>query len=630
MSTTTTLPPHPHDQISQRSKPGLLPTLPNISTTISSLLSTSSDPDQAQHSPSSEQQSSSLASYLPASVSAAPATMTAWFKKPAAAKSAMKTPRVVSRDSSPSKSVAFSTTSRGDSFSTEIDRRQSQETTSERGRKSRRSSKPKTSYSICYAPPRAGPRHKIQVRARPLLQLHKIESRTRPRPEYELLPSAIFSARLNKAIARFTDSKQGSHVTDLALVRAEKYHEHEAAPVEEDESMDILAIFTGIPKHGLADNKAKLCLGQGVEWDAYRLPNGGYECITMDAHGLKRTVRWVPKKPSKSADPNDENPTRRFKFSAISPNTRRHPVIANLSSAGLDIADSYAMPIPSTSGANSRAASPVERSESEPVIAREETMATTDEMRSLITATAVFVALCEGWCPGHRGEDGVNRSPSQKSFASLSNKRNMSLDRESLRRNGSMRQALRSPSFFRSNSHKHDSRPSSSASSVIMESNPITPIPEADAGAGATPVEESSPKRRARADTVGTVIMRDSGSQWRPSHDDETEDEAEFEPEGHDIQSEKGSAESIGRRQSDMTLLDNMAAGPKPKRALSTSTTNSRTSARSRSEPQKKLSTASTAVGVEASSNTILSEKLQKQEKPKRKSRLLRVLLCAH
>lgn len=430
------------DQLQQkqhdRPKPGILPALPDISATISSILS--STPPDSNPARTSQQSNapSSLASYLPASVSAAP--MTAWFKKPAA-KSAIKSPRVASRDSSPSKSVVFSVTSRDDS-SNEFDRRESHDTHSTRGRRSKRNSRPKSSYTICYAPPRSANRHKIQVRARPLLQLHKLESRARPRPEFELLPSAIFSARLNKAITRFSASKQGSHA-DLALVRAEKYHEHEASLVDEDETMDILATF-GITKGSHGESTARICLAQGVEWEMYRLPSGGYECTTTDAHGLKRTVRWVPKK-SKSADgAADDSASRRFKFSTISPNSRRHPVVASLSAAALDINDVYTLPSP----ASSRAGSPpvgMERSESTQTIgAGEQTVVTTEELRHVITATAVFVSLCEGWCAGYQKEAPLSRSPSQRSASSVTSpmKRNMSLDRESLRRNSSMRQAL--------------------------------------------------------------------------------------------------------------------------------------------------------------------------------------------
>ncbi|KAF2151103.1 hypothetical protein K461DRAFT_166810 [Myriangium duriaei CBS 260.36] len=616
----------------QRSKPGILPNLPNISTTISSILQTStSAPTLAQSNAPSVTPPATLASYLPASVSAAP--MTAWFKKPAT-KSAIKSTNMDSRDSSPSKSVMFSSSARGVD-STEIDR-QSQDTNSDRGRRSKRCSKPKSCYSICYAPPRSGNRHKIQVRARPLLQLHKLEARSRPRPEFELLNSAIFSSRLNKAIARFSPSKHGISPTDLAIVRAEKYHEHEASLVEEDETRDILAIISGLSKSGHA---AKLHLERGVEWEAYRLPNGGYECVTTDAHGLKRTVRWVPKKNTKAELADESSSTKKFKFSTITPGTRRHPVIANLAGTGLDINDVYTLPTP-TSNPNSRAASPMQRQDSDMSIdTSEQMMTTTDDLRNIITSTAIFVALCEGWCPGYRSEDILSRSPSLKSVASSKSpnnphKRNMSFgDNESLRRNGSMRQALRSPSFFRTGSFKHDSRPSSSSSSVALDNMSIPPIPEQDAAAPVT--EQSDPPRRARADTVSTVIVRDSGSQWRPTYDDETEDEAEPEEEDHDIKSEKDSEIGDKRRHSGMTLLDGPAETRSrantigsttipEKRTVSSSTTRSDNSGPSmRKEKEKKFSTASTIVADEPSGRKKVSEK-----QPKKKSTLLRILFC--
>ncbi|GAM82168.1 hypothetical protein ANO11243_001470 [Dothideomycetidae sp. 11243] len=554
--------------------------------------------------------------------------MTAWFKKPAT-KSAIKDTRAGSRDQSPSKSVMFSSPAR-DMSSMDTDR-QSQETASTRGRRSKRSSKPRSSYSICYAPPRSSNRHKIQVRTRPLLQLHKLESGSRPRPEFELLPSAIFSSRLNKAIARFSPSKHGIAPTDLAIVRAEKYHEHEASQAEEDESRDILALIGGLAKGSHGDNKARIYLEHGVEWEAYRLSNGGYECVTIDAHGLKKMVRWVQKKNNRNSDSQDEPLVKKFKFSTISQNTRRHPVIAHLTGAGLDISDVYSMP------ASSRAASPqttpMERQDSQQSLASgEQMLTTTDELRSIITATAVFVALCEGWCPGYRSEDILSRSPSQRSVTSTAgpHKRNMSFDTESLRRNGSMRQALRSPSFFRSSSFKHDSRPSSSSSSVVLDNMPIHPIPEAEPSKATS--EQITP-RRARADTVSTVIVSDSPSQWHPTIDDETEDEAEEDVQEEEMKSQMGSEMGDKRRHSGMTLLDgsvdNELRSRAPtlassttkheKRTVSSSTAQSEASINSiRREKEKKFSNASTVVGSDET----------KRKKPKRRNMFVRILLC--
>ncbi|PNS20230.1 hypothetical protein CAC42_5680 [Sphaceloma murrayae] len=529
------------DQADQQ-KPSMLPTLPSITTTISSLLS-SPLPDQSVPNTANDHSMASPASFA----NFLPSTPT-WWRGKAATKSAGNSPQQIAVPERLS--------------SEEMTRRGSDESIGESAKKRKRNPRPKTCFSLCHAPPRHGGRHKIQVRARPLLQLHKIESRSRPRPAFELLPSAVFSARLIKAIAKFSVNKHGLSPTDLAIVRAEKYHAHEASPVEEDESRDILALVCGIGKGHMASNKVRICLEGGVEWEACQLPTGSYEMTSTDAHGLKQIVRWVPKRCRNVTSPGVVSPTitsptetsfeKKFNFSTISQNTRRHPIIAHLTSTSLDISDVYTLPAPSMSvdSANPTPISPqFHRTSSDDTTSSSTAeLVTTEDLRNLITATAIYVALCEKWCTTHRSEDSLSRSCSQKSVspskpAQSPSKRPPSLDSDSLRRSSSLRQALRSPGFRRKT---NEERPGSSSSSLALDTSVggaqgsgITTIPEGKSPAVST---------RRRADTTSTVIVNGNGGQWRMG--DETDDDEEEEEDGNDEEKAESPTTDLGSRPS--------------------------------------------------------------------------------
>lgn len=344
----------------------------------------------------------------------------------------------------------------------------------------------------------------------------------RPKPAFELLPSATFSPKLTRAIARVFGARHSISTTDLALVRAEEYHRHEESLAEEDESRDVLALICGAgKKENGGQAKMRILFADGSDWEAYQLSSGNYECCSTDVHGLKTTVRWVQKKsgmrtPDATAEPDMSTPPeRKFNFSTIAANTRRHPIIAHLSNSGLDISDIYSMPSPSTATLTP---------DSEDVSTPGEQILTTDELRNVITVTAAFVAVREGWCPSYRSEDSLSRSPSTKSVHSTyatppgSPRKG---DADLNRRSSSFRRAIRAPSLLRRTSER-----------------PSSPITQAPSLGGETAVNspflDAAPvRRRARADTTSTVIVNANGSQWRPDFaapeedDDEEADEEE-------------------------------------------------------------------------------------------------------
>ena len=273
-------------------------------------------------------------------------------------------------------------------------------------RRTRKNNKPKTTYTICHPPPASSARQKLHRRPRSLLQLHKVVPNSRPLPAYEIIPSANFSVRLTRATTKVFRAKHSLCPNDLVVLRAEDYYTEE--PEEDQEARDVVALICkGRKEDGAAAGKAKICMVDGGEWEAYPSVNGGYEFFTTDEHGLGLTMRWVPKKSKKEGAKSEP---RRFNFSTISANTRRHPIIANLSKSSLDIYDSYKMPDLSTA---TPTATPKQHAtiledgldSDDNTSSKQEIRRTDDFIRSIITMTSIYVAFKEGWSPHFKYDD---------------------------------------------------------------------------------------------------------------------------------------------------------------------------------------------------------------------------------
>ena len=287
-------------------------------------------------------------------------------------------------------------------------------------RKSRRCNKPKTCYSICHPPPASSTRQRFHRRPRSLLQLHKQSPNARPQPAVEVVPSANFSVRLTKAITKVFKARHGLCPNDLVVLRAEKYSVHE--PDEDQDARDIIALICkGRKEDGAATSKARICLPEGREWEAYPTLNGGYEFFSTDEHGLGLTVRWVPKKNKDGSKPTGSD-KKKFNFSTISPNSRRHPVIATLSRTGLDVNETYKMPEPSatTPLSTPKQTSSFLQDTMEEENGGKDERETDDRLRQIIVMTGIWVTFKEGWSPTFKYDDkekdtsGIQRSPSLK------------------------------------------------------------------------------------------------------------------------------------------------------------------------------------------------------------------------
>lgn len=266
--------------------------------------------------------------------------------------------------------------------------------------------RPKTQFSVCHAPPESRARQRLHRRPRSLLQLHRLRDAARPMPAFEVIPSTNFSLTLNAAITRVFKTKHGLCPSDLVVLQAEKYS---APSDEEDEDKEVRDVIGLICKGRKDDDKqgggrAKIVMADGKVWEAYPINKGGYEFYSVDKNGLALTVRWVPKR-NKDGSNVGKDGLKRFNFSTISPNTRRHPVIASLSKTALDINDSYKLPnltsIITPLGTPNRSSTILEDAMDD----ENDRLETDPHLRELITITSIFVTFKEGWSPSFKYDD---------------------------------------------------------------------------------------------------------------------------------------------------------------------------------------------------------------------------------
>ena len=220
--------------------------------------------------------------------------------------------------------------------------------------------KTKTTFRLAHPPPVSIHRQHLQIRPKVLLQLQRVSKTVRPKPVLEVLPSVIFAPRLARRFPRTFKGKAGLGADDLVIVSSENYDTAEADTQEPDElfhdtrweEREIVAAICQPSKDKVGcRGKAEICLNHGPTWTASKLANGSYEFISVDEHGLQTIARWVLRPPRQRTLPTQNHPRspsleeRRFNFSVLNPNSRRHAVIATLDRQALDISDRYSNPL---------------------------------------------------------------------------------------------------------------------------------------------------------------------------------------------------------------------------------------------------------------------------------------------
>lgn len=317
----------------------------------------------------------------------------------------------------------------------------------------------KTSFQLAHPPPTIKHRQRFNIRPKMLLQLQQISDATRPIPAFDVLPSVVFAPRFARKFPSIFKCKNGLGADDLVIVNSQNYDMSDHADsISDEESWEAREIVAAIcqpkKKTSGAEDLTEICLKHGAVWEASPLPSGAYEIVSTDEKGSKLTVRWVPRPPilrRRTYNGQDSSnlplaDQRRFTFSIINPDSRRHPVIATLSRSSIDISDKYSVP-----SAVSRAQSSTSSQDdvllapASPHMRLPETeslkpgiIETDERLRSLIIITGIWVAFREGFSSNFQYDkpvgstaQGTTSSPSPKTRSLSGNITNLGKGRNS-------------------------------------------------------------------------------------------------------------------------------------------------------------------------------------------------------
>ncbi|KAF5864693.1 hypothetical protein ETB97_006970 [Aspergillus alliaceus] len=272
------------------------------------------------------------------------------------------------------------------------------------------SSRPKISYQLAH--PASHARHKrLRLRPKLLLQLQRVSQTTRPLPVLDVLPSTVFLPRLSRKFPTIFRGKKRLGSNDLIVVTSDLYEraggdiadKYLSSDEEHGDHQEVVATICQLLKEDvLSKGKAEICLKDGPVWEATPLPNGSYEFVANTENGIQ-ILRWVlrgARNRRVSAPPGTtpQADTKRFTFSVINPNTRRHPVIATMARNHLEVFDEYAIPNASGLPMSPTSAMSVISDDSEMDASLDKNVITTDDnLRTLIIITSIWVAFREGW-----------------------------------------------------------------------------------------------------------------------------------------------------------------------------------------------------------------------------------------
>lgn len=277
----------------------------------------------------------------------------------------------------------------------------------------KKSSRPKTLYQ--FAHPASHARHKrLRLRPKLLLQVQQVSQTPRPLPIIDVLPSSMYLPRLARKFPALFRRKNGLCPYDVIIVMSELYErtragipEKQASSEEDDDDhREVVAtVCQMLQEDARLKGKAEICLNFGPVWEATPLSSGSYEFVAHTDDGV-RVMRWalrgaktrrgtVPQGTQVREDP------KRFTFSVIDPNTRRHPVIASMTTNQLEVHDVYSPAVARSPTGHTTPSSGMsvvsDISDTEAPIDSNDVVTLDDELRTLIIVTGIWVAFREGW-----------------------------------------------------------------------------------------------------------------------------------------------------------------------------------------------------------------------------------------
>lgn len=194
------------------------------------------------------------------------------------------------------------------------------------------------------------------IRPRLVVQLQQLGTRNRPTPAVDVFPASLIAGPLTTAryahrYPQLFKAKGELCPRDLILVKAEDYT-HDSDD-DDDGRREPIAVFS---QGRGQDDLGEIVLDDGSVWKCSS-DRSNFSFVHVNENGMTFTVRWVKRSLGKrvssapgaacsSPPPNGESTDSDYKyaFSIINPLTRRHPVLANMTSQSIQIYNDYTTP----------------------------------------------------------------------------------------------------------------------------------------------------------------------------------------------------------------------------------------------------------------------------------------------
>lgn len=342
----------------------------------------------------------------------------------------------------------------------------SQTSSAARPRRRRATPRKSSQYLLALPAPKRGSKKHLfkNIRPRLLFQLQELPAnQRRPRPAIDVFPASLIAgplvtARYINRFPRIFGVKGELGPRDLILLKSEDYDTGLSDSEEEDEHVgsrrEPLAILS--PVRG--QDCDEIVMEDGTVWRATPGPKGSYNFVHVDKHGITQTARWAKRNSSRvasnTAGHNLRSPNRlsssaatiasdgasaaepidyKYTFSLINPQSRRHPILANLTPTSLEVFEDYTT-VSTSQGrfppsrpmsynldpASSRDPPPSPFSADEPSAERQ-THPVDDKTKKLITVTGLWLALRLGGAAPESAETSeMNAARPREPSASIS------------------------------------------------------------------------------------------------------------------------------------------------------------------------------------------------------------------
>ena len=259
--------------------------------------------------------------------------------------------------------------------------------------------KARETFRVAHPPPRSKHQQRLHIHPKRLLQLQQLSENNRARPTFDVVPLA------HHLHLRRLKIERGLEANDLLVLstQSQALSAESDGPGGEDENVVDKDHLVAVLRFASDRNERPsdtIEMEHGRPWSVRRLRSGTYEFTSMDQRPNKTIARWVPKRYTKHATTPGEGASRHtFTFSVISPDQRRHPIIATMKSEMIELSDQHvpskSWPIPSQNDPDSSAG----RAGLSGVASIGDYSLGTDDLRNFILTSGLWVTLKEGVSP---------------------------------------------------------------------------------------------------------------------------------------------------------------------------------------------------------------------------------------